>query len=193
MLTGFAWRYVPVMLLALSTLLTFGNWYLRPERAMAWSLSAAMLGVMSIALLLDSPRWSTDAVRRSACAAIRSSVGIAALIMFVSLAVKFGEALGVLTDPDLSRRAAQIGAGVFLMFMGNSLPKTLTPLSRMSCNPASVQAFQRFAGWTWVLTGLGFTMAWLVLPVTVAKPVSLALILTGILLVVARMARWRWA
>ncbi len=186
-------HYLPVVLLALSTLFTMVNWYLRPERAMAWSMSAALLGVMSVALLIESTRLTSDGARRSAGAAIRGSVGVAALIMCLSLAVKLVEALGLTTDPDWSRRASLMGMGVFLMFMGNSMPKTLTPLAKMRCNPASVQAFQRFAGWTWVLTGLGFSIAWLVLPLSVAKPVSMALLFTGMFLILARMARWRWA
>jgi len=39
------------------------------------------------------------------------------------------------------------------------MPKTLTPLSAMQCDVASVQAFQRLVGWTWVLTGLAFAIA----------------------------------
>jgi len=186
-------HYLPFVLLALSTALTMGNWYLRPERAMAWSMSAAFLGVMLVALLIDSTRLTCNGARRSAGAAIRGSVGIAAVIMCLSLAAKLVEALGLATDPDWSRRASLTGMGVFLMFMGNSMPKTLTPLAKMRCNPASVQAFQRFAGWTWVLTGLGFSIAWLVLPLSVAKPVSMALLFTGMFLILARMARWRWA
>jgi len=185
-------HYLPFALLALSTALTMGNWYLRPERAMAWSMSTAFLGVMLVALLIDSTRRTSNCVRQSA-GVIRGSVGIAALIMGLSLTVKLVEALGLTTDPDWSRRASLMGMGVFLMFMGNSMPKTLTPLAKMRCNPASVQAFQRFAGWTWVLTGLGFSIAWLVLPLTVAKPVSMVVLFTGMFLIFARMARWRWA
>jgi len=40
----------------------------------------------------------------------------------------------------------------------------LSPLAA-NCDGARVQAFQRLAGWTWVLTGLTFATAWLVLPV----------------------------
>ena len=185
-------HYLPVALVALSIVLTLGNWYLRPERAMAWSMSAAFLGVMLVALTIDSTRRTSNCVRQSA-GVIRGSVGIAALMMGLSLAVKLVEALGLTTDPDWSRRASLTGMGVFLMFMGNSMPKTLTPLAKMRCNPASVQAFQRFAGWTWVLTGLGFSIAWLVLPLTVAKPVSMAALFTGMFLILARMARWRRA
>jgi len=36
------------------------------------------------------------------------------------------------------------------------MPKALTPLSAAQCSgdPMKAQAFQRFVGWTWVLTGL---------------------------------------
>jgi hypothetical protein len=52
-----------------------------------------------------------------------------------------------------------------------------------------VQAFQRFAGWTWVLTGLSFALVWMVLPIDLAKPLSVAIIVCGMVLVVAALVR----
>ena len=33
------------------------------------------------------------------------------------------------------------------MFTGNAIPKTLTPLAALRCDPARVQAFNRFGDW----------------------------------------------
>jgi hypothetical protein len=42
-----------------------------------------------------------------------------------------------------------------------------------------------------VLSGLAFGIAWLVLPIDLAKPVSLVLLMTGMLLVAGQMVRLR--
>ena len=57
--------------------------------------------------------------------------------------------------------------GAFIVATGNALPKTLTPLSVLRCDPAPAraQALHRFAGWAWVLTSPALSVAWLALPV----------------------------
>jgi hypothetical protein len=50
---------------------------------------------------------------------------------------------------------------------------------------------QRFAGWTFVLTGLAFAAAWLVLPPDVAEPVSVAFIFCAGLAVMVQAIRQR--
>ena len=74
-------------------------------------------------------------------------------------------------------------------YVGNGLPKMLTPLSVLQCDGARAQAFQRFAGWTWVLSGLAFATAWMVLPIGLAKPVSLVVLVSGMVIVVAEVVR----
>jgi hypothetical protein len=73
-------------------------------------------------------------------------------------------AYGVVDDPDGGRRATMIIFGAYFAAFGNTLPRMLPAVSSMQCNGARVQAFQRLAGWTWVLCGLGFATAWLALP-----------------------------
>ncbi len=83
-------------------------------------------------------------------------------------------------------------AGLFVAFMGNALPKTLTPLSRLQCDPGRVQAFQRFAGWTWVLAGVGYAIAGWCCRSTSREPVSMALLVGAIVVVLIQMIRLRW-
>jgi Flp pilus assembly protein TadB len=65
----------------------------------------------------------------------------------------------------------------------------LTPLSTMACDGARTQAFQRFSGWTWFMAGLTFAMVWLVMPLDVAKPLSIVVIVAGMLLVATQLIR----
>lgn len=65
--------------------------------------------------------------------------------------------------------------GVFLMATGNAIPKTLTPLTACSHDPAMLQRLQRRAGWTFTLAGAGLAMGWLALPVPFANRLTLLL------------------
>ena len=116
----------------------------------------------------------------------------AGAIMAFSLGAKLATTLGAVHDADLSTRVSMVVVGAFFMFTGNALPKTLTPLAALKCNPARVQAFQRFSGWTWVMTGLAYAIAWLALPIDLAQPVSLAVLMSGMLVIVAQIVRLRW-
>jgi len=176
-------------LLVVSTVLAAGNWYLQPERAAAWTSAVLLLGGMTLAMLL-APRPSTRETARSRAGdSIRSGVVFAGLILVISLGMKLATKLGAIDDADLSRRATMVILGGFFVFTGNALPKTLTPLSALRCDAGRVQAYQRFAGWTWVLTGLAFAIVWLVLPVEMANPVSLVLLMSGMLVIVALVVR----
>jgi hypothetical protein len=175
----------------MSAVLAAGNWYLRPEGAAAWLAAFLLLGCMALAFLFAPGRSKNEAARHAGDS-IRSGVVFAGLIMVFSLAVKLATTLGAFDDVDLARRATMAIIGALFVFTGNAMPKTLTPLSALQCDPAKVQAFQRFAGWTWVLTGLAFAIVWIVLPVGLAKPVSLLLLMGGMLIVASQIIRLRW-
>jgi hypothetical protein len=177
-------------LVALSSILAAGNWYLQPERPGAWASAMFLIGCMGLALFLI-PRDAHDAARRGAGDSIRRGVVFAGLMLVMVLGLKLATAAGLIVDADVSRRATMIVTAAFFVFTGNAMPKTLTPLASLQCDGAKIQAFQRFAGWTWVLSGLAFGIAWLVLPIDLAKPVSLVLLMTGMLLVAGQMVRLR--
>ena len=184
-------QLVPATLLSMSVVTALGNWYLRPERSYAWAASLAVMAVMAVALLVAGRRWAF--VPQCARNSVGQAVSLGSLVMLVPLLAKLGQGLGLLEEADFARRFTMASFGILLVVVGNAMPKTLQPLARMTCDVAAVQAFQRFAGWTWVLTGLGYTFVWLALPLTIAKPISLAVLLTGMLMVVARIAKWRFA
>lgn len=176
-------------LLVLGLVLAAANWYLQPERPGAWASTVFLIGCM--ALFLFVVRHDHGAARRGAGDSIRSGLAFTGLILVIVLSMKLVTAMGVIEDADLSRRATMAILGAFFVVTGNAMPKTLTPLSALQCDPARVQAFQRFAGWTWVLTGLAFAIVWLVLPLELAKPVSLVLLVSAMLAVLGQIVRLR--
>jgi len=182
---------VPPALVVLGTVLAAANWYLQPQRSTAWAASLLLLGGLAVALLV-ARRLTSNPARRGAADSIRSGVVFAGSIMAISLGAKLATTLGGGQGADLSTRASMVVIGAFFMFTGNALPKTLTPLAALKCDPARVQAFQRLSGWIWVITGLGYAVAWLALPLDLAKPVSLALLMSGMLVIVGQIVRLRW-
>jgi len=183
-------NFLAPALLVLSTLLVATNWVLQPARAGAWAATLGFVGCMAVVFFFAHRRSGNEAQRRAGDA-IRHAIVFAGLMLAIPLSMRLGTALGVIHDADLSRRTTMVLMGAFIAFTGNAMPKTLTPLSALQCDPARVQAFQRFSGWTWVLTGVGYAIAWLVLPLDVAKPVSLVLLMGGMLVVAVQLLRLR--
>ena len=186
-------RYLAPVLLALGGVLAAANWYLEPQHIRNWTAALLVLAGMGFVLWVGLRRASTAAAPHRAADAIRGGIIFAALMLAVSLSVKLLQALGAGGDSDLSQRLTMVILGVFFMFTGNAMPKMLTPLSAMHCNGAKTQAFQRFAGWTSVLSGLAFATAWLVLPSDIAKPLSVTFIVAAGLAVMAQGVRLRRA
>ena len=174
--------------------LALANWNARPDAAWAWA------AVIVMSLLMVAVRWrsqlafrrsSGDAVSIRSFASVTGGVAFGALVMIVPLAVVLAHAYGVVEDPDSGRRTTMIILGAYLAVTGNGLPRMLPPMSSMQCDGARVQAFQRLAGWTWVLCGLGFATAWLALPIDAAEPVSLALVAAAMIVTIVQALRLR--
>lgn len=181
-------------LIVLGIALATANWYFRPAGAAAWTAAIVLLLVFAaiwLGMRLVERRGAS--VHRRAVVSIDRGLAAAGLIMACSLGAKLVAALGVVDEGDLPQRLVMVILGGFVAFTGNSLPKTVTPLARIQCDAAKAQAAQRFAGWVFALSGLGFAIAWLVLPVAIAEPVSVLGILSGALLIVGRLLRLRWS
>jgi hypothetical protein len=181
-------RYVTPALLALGAILSIANWYLTPERSSAWAITLAFLVFLVVPLRIarrvQSRGLSSDW--------ISGGVGLAALMLVIGLSGKLAQAVGAIDNQDLSQRLTSALVGVFLAAIGNATPKMLTPLSAMACDGARTQAFQRFSGWTWFMAGLTYAMVWLVLPIEIAKPLSVMVVLGAVLLVATQLFRlWR--
>ena len=93
------------------------------------------------------------------------------------------------TGPDLPMRVTMVLLGLYFVVSGNALPRRFTARAAQRPNSAGIQAGQRFAGWTFVLAGLAFALAWIVLPTDVAEPLSVAFLVGGSLMVFVRTYR----
>ena len=180
------WRYRDAALLVLGAGLIAANWYLQPGRARSWLLMAALIAVMAVVLIVaarrrDRPKW------RDASDALNDGVFFAGVMLIATLTMALAKSTGLLVDDSGGRRMTMAVLGVFFMATGNALPKRLTPLATMTCDPSRIQSFQRFTGWTWVLTGAAYSLAWLVLPLHYAGPASMLALSGGMLVVFSRL------
>jgi hypothetical protein len=173
-------------LIALNTLLVAENWYLRPQSAGVWFVVLLALVAMTLALVLVSREPKEGAARRDAGGSVRRGIVTAGLILVISLGAKLAMALGALHYDDIALRATMVIGGAFLAVTGNAIPKTLTPLATLDCDPAKVQAVQRLAGWIWALAGLAVAIAWLTLPIHLAEAMSFLLLPSAILVTVGQ-------
>lgn len=171
-------------------MLAAGNWYLQPDRVATWVSALLLMGGSALALSIV-PRWKSRVADLRAAESIRSGVTFMGLTLTITLSMRLAMALGVMENADFARRATMAVVGILFVITGNRMPKTLTPLAALKCDPARVQAFQRFADWTCVLTGLAFAMVWLLLPIDVASAVSSILLVSGILAIAVQIVRLR--
>ena len=173
------------VLLALTAILAGANWFVRPERAAVWAAELVVVGGLAVVFVSATRSRSRDAIRRA--------IGFAGLMLAIAPGLKLAGAMGAATHDALAERATMVVLGAFLVVTGNALPKTLTPLSVLRCDAARAQAFHRFAGWAWVLSGLALSVAWLALPVGTAKVVTIIVMPACMLTIIWQAARLRWS
>ena len=175
--------------------LAIANWNAKPAAAWAWAavivISVVMVAVLRLSHLALS-RSPGDAASIRGVASVAGAVVFGALMLIIPLALTLAHAYGLVDDPDSGmRRTTMIMVGAYLAVTGNAMPRMLPPTSSMPDGGARVQAFQRQAGWTWVLCGLGFAMAGLALPLDAQTPISLALVATAMIVTIVQLLRLR--
>jgi hypothetical protein len=175
--------------------LALANWNVKPSAAWAWTavivISVVMVAVQRFWQLALSRSPGNAALVRSV-ASVANGVVFGALMMIVPLALILAHAYGLVDDPDSGmRRTIMVIVGAYLAVTGNAIPRLLPPTSSLPFNGARVQAFQRLAGWTWVLCGLGFAIAALALPIDMAAPVSMTLVAIAIIVTIVELLRLR--
>src|SRR5262245_32744856 len=111
--------------LVVCSVLAAWNWYLRPERVVAWAAAVALVAGMAAALQIARRRSKSEGANGGIARSVADAVVLAGLILSISLSATLVTTLG--GDRDVSMRAVMIVVGAFLAFTGNTLPKTLTP------------------------------------------------------------------
>jgi len=157
------------------------NWILDPADIMRWAIAGLVvpLGWCLFEVLLRN---------RAALRDIRGSVVLASTLLAVTLGFRAADAAGLLGagGDDVTRRAFGVAIGLVLVVIGNAIPKKLEPMLAKSCSPAQLQSMQRFAGWTFVLAGLGYAAASAFVPLAYANTTATTICAGAVILVLAR-------
>jgi lysylphosphatidylglycerol synthetase-like protein (DUF2156 family) len=161
-------------------LLAAVNWVLTPEDATRWL--RAMLALPSLWLVLTLWRFFTlRSLRKPACdeaAAVTRYFAATLSLVVVGIGIWQVASLSIETwvrladsgaHPETERRVLGVAAGAVLVFIGNAMPKILTPFSMLPPDLAArVTAARRFVGTSAVLLGSTTILAFLVAPTEIA-------------------------
>lgn len=82
---------------------------------------------------------------------------------------------------ELSHRLLGAMLGAVVVVYANAIPKLLVARTSLRCTPAQDQAARRFAGWSLVLGGIGYMLAWLFAPLAQAALIGGALLAAALL------------
>lgn len=115
------------------------------------------------------------------------AVALAALILAASALL--GWASPAYLSDESARRLLGVLLGAVVVGFSNTIPKMLASRSRLRCSPAQDQAARRFAGWSMVLGGLGYMLAWIFAPLSMAALIGGAALAIGLTLALLRCLR----
>lgn len=114
---------------------------------------------------------------------LKGSLTLAIGVIAISAALAGMEALGLISGAIAERGVGAV-LGLLVIAYGNAMPKILAPMD--NGDPARKQALQRFAGWTLVIGGIGYVLAFLFLPLEYAAYGAVACGVTALGIVFAR-------
>lgn len=123
-------------------------------------------------------------MRTFAPSPIARALLVAGVIMAASASLAYASPEYISTA--LAGRLFGTMLGAVVVFYANVVPKSLIPLARMRCDPATEQALRRFAGQALVLGGLGYAAASLLAPLGMARYLAIAALSSALLAVAIR-------
>lgn len=119
----------------------------------------------------------------------RALIGAA---LIVGLSAALASATPGLISAALAQRLLGMLLGAVVVVYANAIPKAIAACARSRRSAAQEQAARRFAGWSMVLGGIGYMLAWLAAPLALANLLAGCILAAALLLAVLRYV-WRGA
>jgi predicted histidine transporter YuiF (NhaC family) len=160
------------------------NWILSPEEPLRWLPAMLWLPVLWLGTTLwyrsvrrgrhASGTEDEPAIRRYFHSVLTLAVVAVGIRQIVALGLEIWVSVGHHgRDLEFERRVLGLATSAVLVFMGNALPKVLTPLAVLPLHLAErVSVARRFLGTTLVVLGLGLATTFVLLPVGSARAVG---------------------
>lgn len=140
--------------------------YMTPARPWPYVLALAVMCAAWIARRSGPARAAADpAVRRK----VTLAIVLAGALLGLTLLIPLGWAPG--PAGQFAERGMGVVMGVIVVAFANVIPKR--------AGSARALALRRIAGWALVLGGLGYALAWLLLPLAYANLAALLVLLLG--------------
>ncbi|MDL2357301.1 MAG: hypothetical protein QFF03_18765 [Pseudomonadota bacterium] len=141
--------------------------YITPARPWPYGLALAVIVAAWIARGVADP-----AARRK----VTQAIVLAGALLGLTLLIPLGWAPGA--AGQFAERGMGVVMGVIVVAFANVIPKR--------AGSARTQALRRVAGWALVLGGLGYALAWLLMPLAYANLAALLVLLLGFAYAAAR-------
>jgi hypothetical protein len=166
--------------------------YFRPHGAWLWIVSMFLLPAAWLSITTTSRAFGAIQVgvlplspeNPIAARQISFAIAYASLVVTLALSARLAEVLGLIDEPfyeTITTRGTNLLAGIYFIIRGNRLPKVLMPMSDPRYDPAAMPILQRRTGWIFVLSGLAYSVIWLVLPTIYAAPAAVVVMVGGVL------------
>jgi hypothetical protein len=123
---------------------------------------------------------------------IRRSLLIAAIFLLTALALSELRQHQLVSTETVERLMGML-MGSLVLVSANAIPKKLVPLARLSCDPGREQTLRRLGGRVLVLGGLGYTLAYALVPIAIASTLAICLLAPAVFVVAGIVARCAWS
>jgi hypothetical protein len=153
------------------SVLALGIWLWRVNPGMDSIVAASFLPAVWLGLFLMNRTAPPDSWLARKYRTLRSAMTLGGLLLVLALVLRLAEYYQYIAETT-GTRISSIGLGLFLMVIGNALPKTLQPLREGKPVGRLNQQFRRFLGWVMVLTGAAYALCWVVLPFALAEDIT---------------------
>ncbi|WP_300529794.1 hypothetical protein [Maricaulis sp.] len=177
----------PMIMTAL--VITFGclSAWLNPDAAVLFLAVAAGFPVVWLLVERLKFRGAVSEEAMEELSSIRNAITSAGLMLAIPLAMTaaYTSQLVQMND-DFEQRTMGVVFGLVFAAYGNLVPKRGVSLKSTSCDRASEQAFNRFAGRMFMLTAVVYAAIWAFAPIDWALYAAMAVLVCGIGLVMLR-------
>jgi len=157
-------------------------WLLKPELAFLSVISAGFLPAVWLGMAAIKRTKAGANFIRKAAQELRSGITAAGFLLGLALALTIAQVFDV-TDASMSDRINSAIIGLIMVIIGNSLPKTLESTDQQKCTYSTEQKLKRFAGWTFVIAGLGYSLIWMFAPIAIAGELAMYVMGLGVALI----------
>ena len=161
-------------------------WTLNLQRPWPYALAIAVVAIAWILRQLTGRPGATTANPSTARQQITHAIALSGLVLGLALSVQLLASFGAPSEwvTELGVRSQGFVLGAIVIAFANVIPKRLSTARGL--------ALHRTAGRALVLGGIGYVLAWLLLPLAYANLGALAALGLSLVYAIARVAWMRW-